>query len=111
MHANEAARIRPPMDGTFANGGADDVTLVAATASSAIDTGADPGPNKWLSVAVGVAFNIRFSEDGANTVEDPADTASFPAGVYSFELNGKNRYFKITGNAAGSFTYWRSSRS
>ena len=113
MHANEAARIRPPMDGTYANGGADDVTLAAAATSAAIDTAASGQgvSGFWVSISCGVAFNIRFSEDGTDAVESPADLGTFPAGLYSFEINAANRYFKITANAAGSFTYWRSSRT
>lgn len=110
MHTNEAARLRPPRNGTYANGGADDVTLAAGATSAEIDTLATGAPGFWLTIACGVAFNIRFY-DVAGSAETPADLATFPAGVYSFELNVKEKLFKLTANAAGSFTYWRSSRS
>jgi hypothetical protein len=85
---------------------ATDLTVTAATPTSATATGAGAG-GTFFSFAVGVAFNIRF---GGSTVANPADTASFPAGMYSVYLNGAQTHFKITANATGKATYWKSSR-
>lgn len=95
----------PPQEGKLTN-----TDLTAATPTSALATGAG-GPGFEFSVAVSVAFNIVFSADGTNTVTNPVDNAVFPAGVYSFQLNAQNAYFKVTPSANGKMTHWHSSRA
>jgi hypothetical protein len=112
MSLSAERRLPPPEDGA-ANAGtplAGRLACVAATPSVATATGvAVYGPG-FYTFAVGAAFQISFSYDrNATTIDDPADDASFPAGVYEFWLDARNSHFKITANATAVCVYWKSS--
>lgn len=97
-----AARVKPPT-----TTGGTDISLTGAAATTETATGVGPDAcGHWITIACGVAFNIRF---GVTGMAAPADVASFPAGVYSFELNQNMTFFRVMPNASGGMTYWRSS--
>ena len=103
----KATRVRPPSTNNKT-----ETALTAATPTAALATGATRS-DTWLMISINVAFNITFNDDGDTADTDPAnpgDNPAFPAGVYSFELNTKNRKFKVTPNANGRMCHWRSSR-
>lgn len=104
MPSDSAATIAPPVTKTT-------TALVAATASSAVATGAD-NKEYWITVISSTPFDITFSANGTSTITDPTNTGVFSAGVpYSFCLNSKNSHYKIIGTANGFAVHWRSSRT
>jgi len=101
-----AARVRPPSQNNRT-----ETAVVAATASSSIATSA-LSPDHWFSCICESAFNINFSDTGADTVTNPSAEYLFAANtIYSFELNQTNTHFKVTAESTGVFLHWRSSRS
>lgn len=103
MYLNAAANFIPP-----STGNATEVDLVAATPSAAQATGVGDCTDRWISLAVSQSFNVLF---GTSSVANPADTAVFPAGVYSFVLSPTLTHFKVTASATAKLKYWRSSRT
>lgn len=83
-----------------------ETSLTAATPTAAIATGVPADKGMHFTIAVSVAFNIRFGDSG---VTNPADTAAFVAGVYDFFLAPTDTFYKVTANANGKCKSWISS--
>lgn len=108
MGASEkAARMRPP-----STGNANNVDLVAATATNAIATGLGNFPDFWITIVVNQPHNIIF---GASGVAAPASKYVFPAGyVHSYELEpgaGDNTHFRVIAEGTAEMLWWVSSRN
>ena len=99
-------RVRPP-----STGNANNVDLVAATATAAIATGLGAFSDFWISIVVNQPHNILF---GDSDVAAPASKYVFPAGyVHNYELDpgaGDNTHFRVIASATAEMLWWASAR-
>ena len=105
--------ILPPQDGLVQL-----LTLAAATASNATDTGIDGTTetkrSRFITMCCNADWNVVFSVDGTSTITAPvvATATCFPvaANVWvNFRVNPLQRYFKAISTAGGALKWYISS--
>jgi len=101
----------PPIDG-----GINLVTLAAATASAATDTGVGDTVTKpqFITMSCNADWNVVFSKDGTDTITAPvvATATCFPVAAnawISLRITPTNRYFKAISTAGGALKWYLSS--
>lgn len=109
----EDADILPPMDGAISQ-----VTMTAATATAAQDTGVTGASialgSQFVTFMSTAEFYIVFSNNGTSTITTPVVTTAtclgpFPAGVQvPFRVNPTQRYFRAISTPGGTLKWYRS---
>ena len=99
----DAARVKPP--GTNNN---NEASLIAATASGALDLFAGQGDDlqqNWLSLTCTNPFNFLVGESG---VADPTSLEFFAGGaVVQFKINrSKLRFLNVIIPLGGDYKWW-----
>ena len=109
----EDADILPPMQDAISQ-----VTLTAATATAAQDTGVTGATNalgpQFVTFMSTAEFYIVFSKDGTSTITTPVVTTAtcmgpFPAAVsVDFRVTPQQRYFRAISTPGGTLKWYLS---
>jgi hypothetical protein len=109
----EDADILPPMDGSISQ-----VTMVAATATAAQDTGVTGATialgSQFVTFMSTAEFYIVFSNNGTSTITAPVVTTAtcwgpFPSGTQvALRVNPTQRYFRAISTPGGILKWYRS---
>ena len=110
----EDADILPPEQDAISQ-----VTMTAATATAAQDTGVTGATNalgpQFVTFCSTAEFFIVFSKDGTSTITAPVVTTAtcfgpFPSSVQvPFRVTPTQRYFRVISTPGGTLKWYRSS--
>ena len=109
----EDADILPPMDGSIGQ-----VTMVAATATAAQDTGVTGATialgSQFVTFMSTAEFYIVFSNAGTSSITAPVVTTATCWGPFAsgtqvpFRVNPTQRYFRVISTPGGTLKWYRS---